>query len=89
MNPDVGCAVTAVLWLLLTSGAALKWAGLTPSSSRVFGAAQIALSSGIVVFGIIAVLVNSAWAIAACRVRSLSPTYPSWRAKSCHPRPWS
>jgi hypothetical protein len=57
----------AVLWLLLISGAALKWAGLGPSSSRVFGVAQIALSSGVVVFGIIAVLINSAWAITACR----------------------
>ena len=60
--------VLAVLWLLLISGAALKWAGLGPSSSRIFGAAQISLSSGVVIFGVIAVLINSAWAIAACRV---------------------
>jgi len=61
--------VLAVLWLLLISGAALKWAGLPASSSRIFGFAQIVLSSGVVVFGVVAVLVNSAWAIAACRVR--------------------
>ena len=62
----------AVLWLLLISGAALKWAGLPASSSRIFGFAQIVLSSGVVVFGVVAVLINSAWAIAACRVRRLS-----------------
>ena len=62
-------AVLAVLWLLLISGAALKWAGLPASSSRIFGFAQIVLSSGVVVFGVVAVLINSAWAVAACRVR--------------------
>ena len=61
-----------MLWLLLISGAALKWAGLPASSSRIFGLAQIVLSSGVVVFGVVAVLINSGWAIAACRVRSTS-----------------
>lgn len=58
-----------MLWLLLVSGTALKWAGVAPSSTKIFAAAQIALSSGVVVFGIAAFIVGTAWGSAVCMVR--------------------
>lgn len=64
---DILCC-TAVLWLLLLSGSALKWAGLTPSAQHLFAVAQILLSTGVVVAGLLAVVFSTAWGSLQCQV---------------------
>jgi hypothetical protein len=61
--------VRAVLWLLLLSGSALKWAGLSPRAQHAFAVAQIFLSSGVVAAGIAAVVFSTAWGSLQCQVR--------------------
>ena len=57
-----------MLWLLLLSGSALKWAGLTPRAQHLFAVAQIFLSSGVVAAGIAAVVFSTAWGSLQCQV---------------------
>ena len=57
-----------MLWLLLLSGSALKWAGLSPRAQHAFAVAQIFLSSGVVAAGIAAVVFSTAWGSLQCQV---------------------
>lgn len=68
ITPMLFCCAAAVLWLLLLSGSALKWAGLTPSAQHLFAVAQVFLSSGVVVAGIAAVIFSTAWGSLQCQV---------------------
>lgn len=58
-----------MLWLLLLSGSALKWAGLSSRAQHLFAVAQIFLSSGVVAAGITAVVFSTAWGSFQCQVR--------------------
>ena len=58
-----------MLWLLLLSGSALKWAGLSPRAQHLFAVAQILLSSGVVAAGIAAVVFSTAWGSLQCQVK--------------------
>ncbi len=68
MTPNLFCCAAAVLWLLLLSGSALKWAGLTPSAQHLFAVAQVFLSSGVVAAGVAAVIFSTAWGSLQCQV---------------------
>ena len=58
-----------MLWLLLLSGSALKWAGLSPRAQHLFAVVQIFLSSGVVAAGIAAVVFSTAWGSLQCQVK--------------------
>ena len=60
-----------MLWLLLLSGSALKWAGITAGAQRAFAVGQIVLSFGVVAAGIAAVVFSTAWGSLQCQARKL------------------
>lgn len=67
----------AVLWLLLMSGSALKWAGLSGNAQHLFAVAQVGLSSGVVAAGALAIVFSTAWGSAHCTVSPNLPPFDS------------